>query len=115
MATLRQWITLLLLFVITKRISAKQITLPCHFNSMCSCKVTSVSTTITNATEQDDQKESLINTTKWESDASITRTTQEDDDESHHNIITDVSCVNVPLAFVPGNRTQLQLLFFNNF
>ena len=75
---------------------------------MCSCKVTSVSTTISNATEEDDQTEHLINVTKWKSDDSIT---QKDDDDGHHNIVTDVSCVNVPLAFVPGNN-QTQFYSF---
>lgn len=103
-------LTILLLFAVTEKIVAKHITQSCHFNSMCSCKIASISTVgLSNETEDDNQT-AVINTSNHLREDNVTSDLQRDNDiasiikaDNHQNVI-DVSCVGVPFSFFPGKR-----------
>ena len=107
-------LSLLFLAVIASAQSQYVALVPCHFNSMCSCKMTQPSRLAESpdySKEADARNRTLTELDELLADG-IDRDDNgpdtDDDDIEHEDGPFDVSCVGVPFAFLPGKHTTGQ-------
>ena len=101
--------SLSLLFLAVTVIASAQYVVPCHFNPMCSCKMSQTSRLVESTDGYASEPESRNRTLNLAEETDGGRpqdavVSSSPGDGPERESVFDVSCVGVPFAFLPGKR-----------